>query len=71
MTLHVVIREDQNAHGFIDAAVAGIFRSREDADAFVELNQVRARQEGLLVFGDPESEPHWDVSWAVESHPVL
>lgn len=49
MTVHVVIREDQNEHGFIDTSVAGLFRSRNDADAFVESNVAAARNQGLRV----------------------
>jgi hypothetical protein len=33
VTVHVVIREDQNEHGFIDTSVGGLFRSRNDANA--------------------------------------
>ena len=70
MTLHVVIREDQNQYGFIDATVVGLFQSRSEADAFVDSSAMRARDEGLRVFGDPGSEPDWDVCWAVEAHPL-
>ena len=70
MTIHVVVREDQNQHGFIDASVVGLFRAREDADAFIRSSAHYARAEGRVVFGDDESEPHWDVSWTVEPHAV-
>jgi hypothetical protein len=49
VTVHVVIREDQNEHGFIDTSVVGLFRSRNDADAFVESSVSGARDEGLRV----------------------
>jgi hypothetical protein len=64
MTVHVVIREDQNEHGFIDTS----FRSRSDADALVESSVSWARDEGLRVCGDPGTEPDWQVSWMIESH---
>ena len=47
MTVHVVIREDQNEHGFFDTSVVGLFRSGNDADAFVESSISEARDEGL------------------------
>jgi hypothetical protein len=68
MTVHLVIREDQNEHGFIDTSVVGLFRSRNDADAFVESSVSGARDEGLRVCGDPGTEPDWQVSWMIESH---
>jgi hypothetical protein len=68
MTVHVVIREDQNEHGFIHTSVVGLFRSRNDADALVESSVSEARDEGLRVCGDPGTEPDWQVSWMIESH---
>jgi hypothetical protein len=68
MTVHVVIREDQSEHGFIDTSVVGLFRSRHDAAAFVESSTSEARDEGLRVCGDPGTEPDWEVSWMIESH---
>ena len=70
MTIHVVVREEQNEHGFVDAGVVGLFQSRVDAAALVESSIALARREGLRVFGDPGSEPDWDVSWTIESHPL-
>ena len=68
VTVHVVIREDQNEHGFIDTSVVGLFRSRNDADAFVEASTSGARDEGLRVSGDPGTDPDWQVSWMIEAH---
>lgn len=70
MTVHVVIREDQNEYGFIDASVVGLFRTRNDADTFVESSVSGARDEGLRVCGDLGTEPDWQVSWMIESHPL-
>jgi hypothetical protein len=70
MTVHVVIREEQNEYGFIDTSVVGLFRSRGDADTFVESSVSGARDEGLRVCGDPGAEPDWQVSWMIESHPL-
>jgi hypothetical protein len=71
MTVHVVIREDQNEYGFIDTSVVGLFRSRNNADIFVESSASGARDEGLRVCGDPGTEPDWQVSWLIESHTLL
>lgn len=70
MTVHVVMREDQNDYGFIDTSVAGLFRSRSDAEMFVASSVSGAREEGLRVCGDPGTEPDWQVSWLIESHPL-
>ena len=71
MTVHLVIREDQNHYGFIDTTVDGLFRSRNDADAFVRSSAEDARTRGVLVCGDPGTEPDWQVCWFVESHQLL
>ena len=70
MTVHVVIREDQNEHGFIDASVDGLFRSRHEADEYVKSSIADARDEGLRVSDESGIEPDWDVSWKIEVHPV-
>jgi hypothetical protein len=68
MTVHVVIREDQSEHGFIDTSVVGLFRSRPDADSFVKSSVLQARHEGLRVCGGTGDPADWDVSWIVEGH---
>jgi hypothetical protein len=70
MTVHVVIREDQNEHGFVDTSVVGLFRRRNEAEAFVASSISAARDEGLRVYGDLGVEPDWEVSWMIEPHPV-
>ena len=32
MTIYLLVREDQNQHGFVDTGVIGAFRSKEDAE---------------------------------------
>ena len=71
MTVHVVIREDQNAHGFVDTSIVGLFGSREKAEAFVESSVSRARSEGRRVCDDVEDAPEWEVDWRVEEHPLV
>lgn len=71
MTVHVVIREDQNEHGFVDTSVVGLFRSRKEANAFLKSSIATARNDGLRVCGDPGTEPDWEVYWMIESHPLV
>jgi hypothetical protein len=71
MTVHAVIREDQSEHGFVDASVVGLFRSRKLAGAFLKSNVTAARKEGLRVCGDPGVEPEWEVCWTIEPHRLV
>jgi hypothetical protein len=68
MTIYVLIREDQNDHGFVDAPVVGLFRNQKDADAALRTSEAESRAEGLLVCGDPGAEPDWEVYWKDEPH---
>ena len=68
MTVHVVIREDQSEHGFVDTSIAGLFQNRSDAAAFMESSISEARRDGIRVCGDPGCEPDWEVCWFIESH---
>jgi hypothetical protein len=70
MTVYVLIREDQSEHGFIDASVVGLFRTQKEAKTILRSNVAKAREQGLLVCGDPGTEPEWEVSWNIESHPL-
>jgi hypothetical protein len=70
MTVYVLIREDQSAHGFIDASVVGLFRTQKEAKAVLKSSVAEAREQGQLVCGDPGTEPDWEVSWNIEPHPL-
>jgi hypothetical protein len=70
MTVHVVIREDQNEYGFVDTSVVGLFERQEDAEAFLRSSVSSARKDGVRVCGDPGAEPEWEVCWSIESHPL-
>ena len=70
MTVHVVIREDQNHYGFVDTSVVGLFRHHKQAEAFVRSSCEAARAEGLRVEGDPDSDPDWHVCWSIELHQI-
>ena len=70
VTVHVVIREDQNEYGFVDTSVVGLFRSQKEAKLFVKSSISTARDEGLLVCGTPGFDDDWEVCWMIESHPL-
>lgn len=53
MIVYLLIREDQNEHGYLDTAIAGIF---------LEERIVRAREQGLRAYDEEESDPDWQVS---------
>lgn len=73
MTISVLIREDQNQHGFIDTGIVGIFRERPQAQTVLERDERQARREGTLVRGDDvgEMEGEWEVCWTIEAHALV
>lgn len=67
MHVYVLVREDQNEHGYIDTSITGVFSAEETATAQEEIERVRAQAEGLIV-EDDNSDGEWQVSWRVEEH---
>ena len=43
MMVFVLIREDQNEHGFVDTSIAGVFREAGDAREMETLERLHAR----------------------------
>ena len=70
MTVFVLIREDQNEHGYIDTSITGVFREARIAKEMETLERLHARQEGLVVEDDESPDGEWQVSWKVEEHLV-
>ena len=70
MMVFVLIREDQNEHGYIDTSIAGVFREAGVAKEMEILERLRARQEGLVVEDDESPDGEWQVSSNVEEHIV-
>jgi hypothetical protein len=66
----ILVREDQNAHGYIDASITGVFREARIAKEMEALERLEARQEGLVVEDDDSPDGEWQVSWKVEEHTV-
>jgi hypothetical protein len=70
MTVYVLIREDQNQHGYVDVSIDGIFREKQTAQECEELERRLALREGLRVCGDVECDGEWEVSWKIEEHDI-
>jgi hypothetical protein len=70
MTIFVLIREDQNEHGFVDTSIAGVFHNRRAAQQREALELRRTREKGLTVEDDDCADGEWRVSWAVQEHQV-
>jgi len=70
MTVYVLIREDQNEHGYIDASIAGVLQCEALARQHEEQEQRRAAAEGLIVESDDSPDSDWQVSWKLEEHDV-
>ncbi|MGH9238130.1 MAG: hypothetical protein ACRD3G_08830 [Vicinamibacterales bacterium] len=69
MTVYVLVREDQNEMGFVDAAVLGVFATQENAHAAQRVDEASARRKGLRSAMDPRiGDGEWDVSWGIEEH---
>jgi hypothetical protein len=70
MTVFVLIREDQNEHGYVDTSIAGVFRESGVAQEVETRERLRARQEGLVVEDDESPDGEWQVSWKMEERTV-
>jgi hypothetical protein len=69
--IYLLVREDQNDHGFVDTSVVGAYRAEAAAHARLEAEAAEAREAGIRVCGylTPEwqDEADWEVSWMVTS----
>ncbi len=70
MTVFVLIREDQNQHGYIDTSIAGVFHGQQAAAGEESRERIRARAEGLVVEDDDSADAEWQVSWKIEDYAV-
>lgn len=69
MTVYVLIREDQNEHGFVDTSIAGVFLEQGAAQRCEASERQLARDNGLIV-EDDDTDVDWQVSWKIEEHAV-
>ena len=67
MTVYVLIREDQNQHGYVDVSITGIFREKRIAKKLEEIERAVAHRQGRRVC-DELDDPDWEVSWKIEEH---
>ena len=70
MMVYVLIREDQNEHGYVDTSIAGVFQNEGAAREHEQGLRRKAAAEGLMVENDDSPDGEWQVSWVVEEHPV-
>lgn len=72
MNIYLLVREDQNQHGFVDAAVIGAFRRKDEAEARLQRETQIELENGASVEG-AEGCPldEWDVSLRVEEHSLI
>lgn len=74
MDVHVLIREDQNDHGFVDTSIAGLLATYESAVKAMKEEQAAARAEGLRVVtldDDSYEEADWQVYWKIDTQEVV
>lgn len=72
MTIYLLVREDQNQHGFVDTGVIGAYRKKEDAEAHLRDEARIERENGTRVEGEAGCPPgDWDVSLRVEEHSLI
>jgi hypothetical protein len=70
MTVFLLIREDQNDHGYIDTSVAGVFSDEPRAREQEVAERQRAHEQGLIVEDDESPDGDWQVCWKIEEHLV-
>ena len=70
MTVHVLIREDQNEHGYVDTAIVGVFQHEHVAREREAAERRQARELGLIVEDHDSQDGEWQVSWKVEEYAV-
>jgi hypothetical protein len=71
MTVYLLVREEQSAHGFVDSDVIGAYRQRADAEGSLRALAGEARMAGCLVEGDDDvPDGEWEVSFYLREQAV-
>jgi hypothetical protein len=68
VVVFVLVREDQNEHGFIDTSITGVFCHQREAAEEESLQRLRAAAAGFVVEDEDSSDPAWQVAWRIEEH---
>lgn len=74
MDVYMLIREDQNDHGFVDTSIAGVYATREGAMNAMKEEQEEARAEGWRVAtadADGYEGADWQVYWKIEEQELI
>lgn len=72
MTVYLLLREEQNEHGFVDTDVIGAYRERADAEGRLRAAAAGARIAGRLVEGDDDvRDAEWEVSFYLREQAVI
>jgi hypothetical protein len=72
MRVYLLVREEQNEHGFVDTDVIGVYRHRADAEGELHAEVTSARVAGRLVEGDDEvPDGAWEVSFRVQEQALI
>ena len=71
MIVHVLVREDQNEHGYVDTSIVGVYGRKAMAKAAMAVQERSARNTGLVVEDDERPGGEWQVSWSVCSGRVV
>ncbi len=70
MTVFVLIRENQNEHGYVDTSIAGVFHHEHVAREHEAVERRNAREQGLIAEDDDSPDGDWHVSWTLEEYAV-
>jgi hypothetical protein len=70
MTVFVLIQEYQNAYGYVDTSIAGVFHHEHAAREREAAERRRAREQGLIVEDDDSADDDWEVAWKIEEYAV-
>jgi len=62
MRVYILLREDQNEHGYIDTSIMGVFRDARVAKELETVERQHARQQGVMVEDDESPDGDWQVS---------
>jgi hypothetical protein len=70
MKVYVLLREEQNQHGYVDTGIDAMFHLRGNAEASQRLREDEALRQGLAL-GKDALDGEWDVTWWIEEHALV